>query len=394
MLKYGESRGRKVNRSHAACYAWIAYITAYMACHWTPEFYCAMMNAFEDIGDKVKGYLALAARRNIQILPPGINKSLDKCTVEGESIRIGFHSLSHLNKFSRSIIKERKANGQFADYQDFFERMSDVGDRPSKNVIESLVFSGALDCFGLNKAQLMQFTKTLGDDYKANAVNRALGQMTLFDAESSRLTPPVVEEYNKHTLMEEEYKAVGFYLTDHPVDEFNRLMTGESNYLSVSDLTLCESARSVSTCGMIRDLRQLFTKKDEEMYVFTLEDRFNSVRCVMFPSRVDANRHRLENGAVVKAVGSYALDEERGNQIIVEDLFSQAETKLAKMTSVTVSVRNKEEQEKLLAFARQNQGNVKVCIQAKGNVYHTNHGIHLTPSVLDFLTRNFQSVKT
>lgn len=382
------------NRSHAACYAWIAYITAYMACHWTPEFYCAMMNAFEDIGDKVKGYLAVAARRGIKILPPDINKSLDKCTVEGECIRIGFHSLNHLNKFSRSIIKERAANGPFADYQEFFERMSDIGDRPSKNVVESLVFSGSLDCFGLNKAQLMQFTKTLGDDYKANAVNRALGQISLFNGESSKIKPPVVEEYNKRTLIEEEYKAVGFYLTDHPVDEFDRLMSGEPNYLSVSDLVSCNVARPISTCGMIRDLRQLFTKKNDEMYVFTLEDRFNSVRCVMFPSRVEANRHRLEDGAVVKAVGSYALDEDRGNQIIIEDLFSQAETKMAKMASVTVVVRNKEEQDRLLTYARQNKGNVEVRIQAKGRIYTTSYGIHLTPSVLDYLTRNFQSVKT
>lgn len=382
------------NRSHAACYAWIAYITAYMSCHWAPEFHCAMMNAFEDIGDKVKGYLALAARRNIKILPPDINKSLDKNTVEGESIRIGFHSLSHLNKFSRGIIKERKENGLFTDYQNFFERMSDVGDRPSKNVIESLVFSGALDCFGLNKAQLMQFTAILSSDYKANAVNRALGQMTLFDADNFKLSPPVVEEYSKHTLMDEEYKAVGFYLTDHPVDEFNRLMSGEPDYVSVSDLALSNMSRSVSTCGMIHDLRQLFTKKDEEMYVFTLEDRFNSVRCVMFPSRVEANRHVLEQGAIVKAVGSYVLDEERGNQIIVEDLFSQAEIKQVRMDSVTVSIRNKEEQERLLTFVRQNQGKVKVRIQAKGKIYHTSCGINLTPSVLDFLTRNFQAVKT
>lgn len=382
------------NRSHAACYAWIAYITAYMSCHWAPEFHCAMMNAFEDIGDKVKGYLALAARRNIQILPPDINKSLDKNTVEGEGIRIGFHSLSHLNKFSRGIIRERKANGLFTDYQNFFERMSDVGDRPSKNVIESLIFSGALDCFGLNKAQLMQFTAILNNDYKANAVNRAMGQMTLFDADNFKLTPPVVEEYNKHTLMDEEYKAVGFYLTDHPVDEFNRLMSGEPNYLSISDLALSNMSRSVSTCGMIRDLRQLFTRKDEEMYVFTLEDRFNSVRCVMFPSRVEANRHVLEHGAIVKAVGNYVIDEERGNQIIVEDLFSPTETKQMKMDSVTVSIRNREEQERLLAFVRQNRGKVEVRIQAKGKIYHTSCGINLTPSVLDFLTRNFQAVKT
>ena len=123
------------NRSHAACYAWIANITAYMACHWGPEFYCAMMNAFEDIGDKVKGYMALAVKRSIKILPPDINKSTDRCTVDDGCIRLGFHTLTHLNKFSRLIIRERKANGPFTDCQDFYERMTDLGKKPSKNIL-------------------------------------------------------------------------------------------------------------------------------------------------------------------------------------------------------------------------------------------------------------------
>ena len=76
------------NRSHAACYAWIAYITAYMACHWTPEFYCAMMNAFEDIGDKVKGYLAVAALNPFYKVKITYKTEQDKIKLNIESLAI------------------------------------------------------------------------------------------------------------------------------------------------------------------------------------------------------------------------------------------------------------------------------------------------------------------
>ena len=123
-----------------------------MACHWPAEFFCAMLNAFEDISDKVKNYLAIAARRGIKLLPPDINKSMDKCTVEGDCIRLGFHALSGLNKLSRAIAQVRRT-GEFKSYQEFYERMS-TSEKLNKKALESLVNSGALDCFGMNRRQM------------------------------------------------------------------------------------------------------------------------------------------------------------------------------------------------------------------------------------------------
>lgn len=383
------------NRSHAACYAWLANITAYMSCHWAPEFYCAMMNAFEDVGDKVKGYMALAVRRGIKILPPDINKSSDRCVVEDGCIRLGFHNLAYLDKFSHLIAQEKAKNGPYADFQDFYERLTDFGKKPGKNVLESLIFSGALESFGLNHNQLVSMIPLIEKDYKKSLANRQLGQLTMFSPAEMKIKAPEVKEFTDQHLMEKEKTAIGFYLTKHPVDEF--FASGQADGCTpitviVSDDTKC--ARMVTTVGLIRDLRTVYTKaKQEEMFLFTAEDRFNEIPCVLFPKYVAANKHRLMNGALVKIVGEFVYDEQRGPQIIVQSLTDPGSSNNGSLASITVTIHNREEQEEILKFARENPGTVVLKLLAKDKVYQTNRAIRLTPAVLDFLQERFSKVE-
>ena len=382
------------NRSHAACYAWLANITAYMSCHWAPEFYCAMMNAFEDVGDKVKGYMALAVRRGIKILPPDINKSTDKCMVEGDCIRLGFHNLSYLDKFSHLMVKERQKNGPYADFQDFYERMTDFGKKPSKNILESLIFSGTMSGFGLNHNQLTAMIPMIEKDYKNSLTDRQLDQVCMFSAAEMIIQPPVLPEYYDQHLMEKEKQAIGFYLTKHPVDEF--FASGKGNDCTpITELISDDPLGSVKICtvGLIRDLRTVYTKaKNEEMFLFTAEDRFNEVGCVLFPRNVAANKHRLMNGALVKLVGEFTVDEQRGPQIIVQSILDPGAVGM-NLSTVTITVRNREEQEEIMKFARENPGNVVVHLFANGKVYPTKRGIKLSPAVMDFLQSHFTKVE-
>lgn len=384
------------NRSHAACYAWLASITAYMSCHWAPEFYCAMMNAFEDVGDKVKGYMALAVRRGIKILPPDINKSSDKCVVEDGCIRLGFHNLAYLDKFSHAIAKEKQKNGPYSDLQDFYERMSDYGKKPSKNVLESLIFSGSMSGFGLNHRQMTEMIPMLERDYKKNLTSRQLGQFSFFSAEDMKILAPNVEDYNAQQLMEKEKTAIGFYLTRHPVDEFYAAGKG-ADCTPITELIAEEPEKPmrISTVGLIRDLRTVYTKaKSEEMFLFTAEDRFNEVGCVLFPRNVAANKHRLMNGALVKIIGEFTVDEQRGPQIIVQSVLDARSGAGTDLPTVTITIRNREEQDELLKFARENPGTVVIQLMANGKLYRTNRGLKLTPAAMDFLQSHFVKVET
>lgn len=386
------------NRSHAACYAWIASITAYMSCHWPEEFFCAMMNAFGDISTKVKGYMALAVKRGIKILPPDINKSEDKCTVEDGCIRLGFHALANLNKAGKEIITERQKNGQFKDYPDFYNRITRLGKKPTKKVLCSLIYAGALDGFGLNKHQLVNMIPLLEDNYKKEAVNWDLGQLSLFSAAQTEVSAPVVDEFKDRFLMEQEREAIGFYLTKHPVDE---LLANGRNHdcISITDMISNglpdgEDEMRVTTYAILRDIKSLYTKNDEEMFFLTAEDRFNEIQCVLFPKRVSANKHRLEEGALVKLTGYFRIDEQRGPQLQIQDILSANEERKASLSSVIVTIRNREEQDKLMKFVREHPGRAVVQIKANNQLYPTNRAIQLTPGVMDFLKEHFASVET
>lgn len=381
------------NRSHAACYAWIACITAYMSCHWAPEFHCAMMNAFEDIGDKVKSYLSMASRRHIEILAPDINKSDAKCTVDNNCLRIGLHSLAGLNKLSHSIMRVRKNGGEYTDFHSFYQRMCDFGSKPGTSALKSLIFAGCFDSFGINKHQTVEMIRLVEGDYKKSATDRALGQFMLFSEEEMRIQPPDVQEYPSEMLMEKEYESIGFYLTNHPIDELSLRLEGDKNYTSISELCSREEpCENVMTVGLIRGVKQLFTKKEDEMYVFTVEDRFNTLRCVLFPRRVESNKHLLRDGAVVKVIGEMTNDEDRGPQIIVNDLIAKESIFSKTEPSISVTVCNKREQQALLSFISENPGHTKVQLLANGKIYPINKRMNLSIRTLDYLKSNFQKV--
>lgn len=130
------------------------------------------------------------------------------------------------------------------------------------------------------------------------------------------------------------------------------------------------------------------------MFLFTAEDRFNEIGCVLFPRNVAANKHRLMNGAMVKIVGEFVMDEQRGPQIIVQSIMDTNAGSGTELATVTVTIRNRNEQDELMKFARENPGTVVVQLMANGKLYRTNRGIKLTPMVMDFLQGHFTKVET
>lgn len=380
------------NRSHAACYAWLANITAYMACHWAPEFFCAMINAFSTISDKVKSYIASALRRGIKILPPDVNKSSSFCIVEDGCIRLGFYTLAHLNKLGDAIMTERE-KGDFKDYQSFYERMADSGNTPGKQELESLIFSGTLDSFKLNRQQLIKMIPLLIEDYKRSFENRQLGQYSFFPAAMTKITPPGVTEFEEDYLIAQEYKSIGFYLTKHPVDKLYAIGC-RGDCKTLAEITKLEASKDipVKTYALLKNIKQIFTKNGDEMYLFSATDRFTSLPCVMFPSRVPANKHRLGDGMVVKLIGWFRNDPQHGAQIIVQDIISSNELFSVNTKTIIVSIQSREDQMDLLQYLDKNPGDVEVQISYNDKKYYTKKKINLTPETVGYLKERFPKV--
>lgn len=138
------------NRSHAACYAYIAIITAYMRCYWAPEFYAAMCNAFIN-EDKLREYLVQSTKEGIEILPPDINLSQNGFTsTDGKTIRFGIGGLKGVKNSAKFIIENRDAMGPYKDICDLYNRLNFAGHKLNSKSLDALTWSRALQSFGYN----------------------------------------------------------------------------------------------------------------------------------------------------------------------------------------------------------------------------------------------------
>ena len=405
------------NRSHAACYAYIAYLTAYMSCHWKEEFYCGMLNAFIEISDKLRAYLTQAYRRGIEILPPDINKSdkwfsveelLDengnpKKNPDGSpvlAIRCGLKGLKSVGKMADEIIRCR-GDHPFESYYEFYHRCDKMGAKINRGALESLIYSGALNCFGMKKAILLAGISILDANSKQEA--KVLdGQCNLFDEPGNEKYRGVdfdsmdslktLKDPDKRTLMEREKDSIGFYLTAHPMDDIYPLVQNDKLFKVVADLeSSTEDIKPVKTAGIVKNIRQRFTKNNEEMYSFTLEDKFGSINCVIFPRYLPPVKDKLQEGVIVQVTGEMRIDDNFGNQIIVDGVLSEESIGIGVLRDpITIEIGSKNEQMELLDYIHSHPGHTPVILRAKGKDYPIKPKLSVTPETLNYLMSLFK----
>ena len=168
------------NKSHAACYAVVAYRTAYLKAYYPVEFMAAMLNSFLGNLDKIPAYTEECKRLNIQILKPDINKSYTKFTVDGDKIRFGLGSVKNVGTSAvDEIVAERDRNGQFKDFTDFCERIQETN--VNKKCIESLIKAGAFDEFNETRRTLMESFESILDTITSSNKKELEGQVNMFD---------------------------------------------------------------------------------------------------------------------------------------------------------------------------------------------------------------------
>ena len=167
------------NKSHATAYAYVAYQTAYLKCHYPCEFMAALLSSVLDNTDKVTEYTDECNRIGIKILPPNVNESNDNFTVSNGNIRFGMLAIKNLGRsFIRNIISERNA-GKFTSFYNFCSRMH--GSDFNKRAVESLIKSGALDGLGANRRQMLMAMNEIIDELDSKKRRNVEGQIGLFD---------------------------------------------------------------------------------------------------------------------------------------------------------------------------------------------------------------------
>jgi DNA polymerase-3 subunit alpha len=297
------------NKSHAACYALIAFRTAYLKAHYPAEYMAALISSVMNTKDKVPFYVAACEELGIEVLPPDVNSSqADFAVVEGK-IRFGLNAVKNVGEgAARAIVAAREADGPFETVWDFVERVDPT--LVNKRALEALVKCGALASTGVARRALLEgemLDRVLGWGTKHQA-DRLSGQGSIFDlgggeAEQPRHHPVLPgEEYEKPVLLALEKESLGLYVSEHPLDAVKAQLRRKTD-CGLSELERRRDGEVVTVGGIVGALKQVTTKKGDPMVFLRLDDLSGSVEIVVFNSVLASARELLEADRVLVVKG-------------------------------------------------------------------------------------------
>ena len=330
------------NKSHAAAYGVVAVRTGWLKQHYPVQFFAALLNSVSSDSGKVAEYSQYCRKHDIPLLPPDINQSVRKFSVgknaQGVSgIRFGLGAIKSCgDKAIDSIIEQRRKGGAYKDIFDFCQRMDT--EQVNKRVVESLILSGAMDCTGAKRTQLMAVYESALDGANHNRRNNIRGQMSLFgDGMLEDVTPtlPDIPEYNLRTMLSLEKNVTGLYISGHPLGDYAKSLAALSmNTARLSELIegpdhgLASDGQRVRMGGMLTEFRQKATKAGNLMGFVTLEDLTGTIEALVFPKVLERVSTELTPDTAVILGGRLSIREEEEPKLLldtVEPLYTDAE---------------------------------------------------------------------
>ena len=363
------------NKSHSACYAVVAYQTAYLKYYYPVEFMAALMTSVIDNPRKVAEYIMTCRGMGITILPPDINEGERGFSVQGSSIR---YALTAIKSIGRPVIdivvEERTIRGPYTNLKDFITRLADK-EIITKKTIENFIKAGAFDSLPGTRKQFMSAYVQIMESIIHDKKNNMAGQISLFDIvdeeqkEEFDVKLPDVGEYSKEMLLSFEKEVLGIYVSGHPLEEWEDLWKkGITN--TTADFVLEEGAdepavRDNATAvigGMIADKRIKYTKSDKVMAFLQVEDLLGIVEVVVFPRDYERNSQKLVEENKVFVRGRVSLEEDKDGKLICERItaFDEIPRKL------WIKFKDKEDyqqgEEELLSLLADSDGNDSVVI--------------------------------
>lgn len=310
------------NKAHAVCYAVVSYQTAYLKCHYPKQYMAALMTSVLDSAAKISGYIAECKEMGIQVLPPDLNHSDDPFTVEGDCIRFGLGAVKNVGRgLIRSMVKKRQEGGPFQSLEDFLRRM-DEGEL-NKRAVENFIKSGAADCFGHHRSELLAVYEQMMDAVADSRKKNLEGQMGLFsmlEEDAGAIPIPPLKEMKKAELLALEKETTGIYLSGHPMDDYRpylknthvvhiaRLMDEESTYTD---------DQIISVAGIVQTVKMKTTRSNSVMAYVTLEDDTATVEMLAFSNVLSQYGGYLREGSAVVVTGRLSLRDDKEPQIVV-----------------------------------------------------------------------------
>jgi DNA polymerase-3 subunit alpha len=296
------------NKSHAACYALIAYRTAWLKAHYPCQYMAALISSVMNTKDRVPFYVNACDEMGIEVLPPDVNFSQNDFAVIEEKIRFGLNAVKGVGEgAARAIVGAREEGGVFASVWDFVERI-DAG-CVNKRVLEALVKCGAFDSTGASRKGLIDALDQIVCWGQKRSADRMSGQSSIFDMggdegkQHPRHHPEIAsEEFDKPELLKIEKEVLGLYVSEHPLHAIREQLRRKTD-CGLSELDRRRDGEVVIVGGIVGHVRQLTTKKGDPMAFMRLDDVTGGAEVVVFNSVYAQTRELCSSDQVLIVKG-------------------------------------------------------------------------------------------
>ncbi|HEY3378816.1 MAG TPA: DNA polymerase III subunit alpha [Armatimonadota bacterium] len=273
------------NKAHSACYAIVAYQTAFLKANYPVEFMAALLSSVVGSHDKISLYIAESRKLGIEVLPPDVNASRDGFSIENGKIRFGMTAIKGVGGGAvDAIVAAREQDGRFADIFDFCCRVESSA--CNRLALDALIKCGAMDSLPGNRAQKLTLAENAIDMGQSTARDRAAGQINLFgDISSSTQAAvpqlPPMEEYPAKQLLDMEREFLGLFISDHPINSHLETLT-EYRTATIEELAEAREGDEAIVGGILTSLKPYTTKTGKQMAFLTLDDLTGTMEITMF----------------------------------------------------------------------------------------------------------------
>ena len=395
------------NKSHAACYAVVAYQTAYLKYYYPVEFMAALLTSVIDNPGKVSEYILSCRNMGIQILPPDINEGEVGFSVANGCIRYALTAIKSVGRpVIETVVEERNLRGPFTNLKDFITRMSEKDKDVNKRAIENFIKAGVFDSFGGTRKQFMTVYVSIMDHIHQDKKNNMAGQMSLFDFASEEekedfdVKMPDVGEYEKEKLLTFEKEVLGIYVSGHPMEEYEsvwrRKITNTTSDFYLDEetgTTKVEDGKEAVVGGIIADKKIKYTKNDKVMAFLNLEDLVGNIEVIVFPKDYEKNVAKIKEENKVFVKGKVSVEDDRDAKLICQNImtFDEIPKKL------WIQFQTKEEylavSDELMNILKESDGKDTVVIYIKGTnekkVLPPNMSVLAENALIEILSEKF-----
>ena len=393
------------NKSHAAAYAVVAYETGYLKLHYPVEFMAALMTSVMGDVNQIPKYIRNCTEMGIEVMPPCVNKSLKKFSVEDGKIRFGLLGVKNVGENAiESIIKAREEKGVPKNIFTFIEQL-DIS-QVNKKAIESLIKAGACDCLSPNRAAMMSVYEGLVESAQNSNKKNLEGQMSLFDLGTEVLDEmpmvnklPDVAPFSKDISLAMEKEMLGVYITDHPLNDYAEKIK-EITSVSSEDLNRAVEETEINgqsdikdgmkavMAGMVTSKKTLITKSSKMMAFIALEDLYGISEVVVFPNVYEKCSSILQVDSVVAISGTLNFKEDEAPKLLADSVVLLDEVKKKNEAQSMIKVKIPSEEnlnivlEQIKFTLQRHKGESQVLIYLPdGKILRTDRDLWAEPTI-------------